>query len=60
MSDHDAAHDPDPELEPQPEIDEAIIAQVSDYLDGALAGADRLSVGHGPGPVDHFASRRDA
>ncbi len=36
------------------------VATAKRYLDGALAGADRLSVGHGPGPVDHFASRRDA
>ncbi len=28
------------------------------YLDGALAGADRLRVGAGAGPVDHFAGWR--
>ena len=27
-------------------------------LDEALAGADRLHVGAGPGPVDHFARWR--
>jgi hydroxymethylpyrimidine/phosphomethylpyrimidine kinase len=28
------------------------------FLDAALAGADRLQVGHGPGPLDHFATWR--
>jgi hydroxymethylpyrimidine/phosphomethylpyrimidine kinase len=28
------------------------------YIDIALAGADGLAVGHGPGPVDHFAAWR--
>lgn len=34
------------------------VAAAKAYLDAALAGADRLSVGHGPGPVDHFARWR--
>lgn len=34
------------------------VAQAKAYLDDALAGADRLRVGHGPGPVDHFARWR--
>lgn len=28
------------------------------YLDAALAGAHRLAVGHGPGPLDHFVRWR--
>ena len=36
------------------ELAEAV-ARAKAYLDGALAGADRLDVGRGPGPVDHFA-----
>ncbi len=38
-------------------LDEAV-ARAKDYLDGALAGADRLTVGRGHGPVDHFAAWR--
>lgn len=34
------------------------IAQAKAYLDDALNGADRLAVGRGPGPVDHFARWR--
>ncbi len=36
------------------------VASAKHYLDAALAGADRLAVGHGPGPLDHFARWRDA
>ena len=36
----------------------AAIALAKAYLDAALAGADTLSVGRGPGPVDHFARWR--
>lgn len=32
----------------------ASIAAAKDYLQSALAGADRLSVGKGVGPLDHF------
>ncbi len=32
----------------------ASIAAAKDYLQGALAGADRLAVGKGVGPLDHF------
>jgi hydroxymethylpyrimidine kinase/phosphomethylpyrimidine kinase len=32
----------------------ASIAAAKDYLQGALAGADRLFVGNGAGPLDHF------
>ncbi len=40
-------------------LDDAI-AQAKTWLAGALASADRLSVGAGPGPVDHFhAPRRE-
>ncbi len=38
-------------------LDEAV-RRAKAYLDGALAGADRLTVGHGHGPVDHFARWR--
>ena len=31
------------------------VAEAKTYLSAALAGADRLAVGRGPGPVDHFA-----
>ena len=34
------------------------VAQAKAYLDRALAGADRLDVGEGAGPVDHFAEWR--
>ena len=34
------------------------VGKAKAYLDRALAGADRLDVGHGPGPVDHFADWR--
>ena len=40
-------------------LDEAV-ARAKAYLDGALAGADRLAVGRGHGPVDHFAAWRAA
>ncbi len=30
------------------------IAAAKDYVCGALAGADELDVGHGPGPLHHF------
>lgn len=30
------------------------VRQAKTYLEGALAGADHLAVGHGHGPVDHF------
>ncbi|MDE2363347.1 MAG: bifunctional hydroxymethylpyrimidine kinase/phosphomethylpyrimidine kinase [Hyphomicrobiales bacterium] len=33
---------------------EQAIEQAKGYLVGALAGADRLSVGRGPGPLHHF------
>ena len=33
----------------------AAVAQAKAFLSAALAGADRLSVGKGAGPVDHFA-----
>ena len=36
---------------------EALVAAKA-YLSAALAGADRLVVGHGAGPVDHFAGWR--
>lgn len=36
----------------------AAVASAKRYLDAALAGADRLTVGAGPGPVDHFARWR--
>lgn len=36
----------------------ASIAAAKDYLQGALAGADRLSVGKGAGPLDHFHQNR--
>lgn len=36
------------------------VASAKHYLDQALAGADRLRVGHGPGPLDHFARWREA
>ena len=36
----------------------AAVAGAKRYLDAALAGADRLEVGHGPGPPDHFARWR--
>ena len=36
------------------------VASAKRYLDQALAGADRLRVGHGPGPLDHFARWREA
>ncbi len=36
----------------------AAVAQAKAFIDAALAGADRLSVGKGAGPVDHFASWR--
>ena len=35
------------------------VASAKRYLDAALAGADRLRVGRGPGPLDHFARWRD-
>ena len=35
------------------------VAEAKAYLSAALAGADSLTVGQGPGPVDHFAPRRD-
>ena len=35
------------------------VASAKRYLDAALAGADRLAVGHGPGPLDHFARWRE-
>ncbi len=35
------------------------VASAKSYLDIALAGADRLGVGHGSGPLDHFAGWRD-
>ncbi len=34
------------------------VAGAKRYLDGALAAADHLDVGHGCGPVDHFARWR--
>ena len=34
------------------------VARAKAYLDRALAGADRLDVGRGSGPVDHFAGWR--
>ena len=34
------------------------VARAKAYLDRALAGADRLDVGKGAGPVDHFAAWR--
>ncbi len=34
------------------------VAHAKAYLDAALAGADALRVGTGPGPVDHFAHWR--
>ncbi len=37
---------------------EDAITRSKTYLTGALAGADRLQVGRGPGPVDHFAAWR--
>lgn len=37
----------------------AAIEHAKAYLDEALSGADRLHVGTGPGPVDHFARWRD-
>ncbi len=36
----------------------AAVFKAKAYLDQALAGADRLDVGQGPGPVDHFATWR--
>ena len=36
----------------------AAVRQGKAFIDAALAGADRLSVGHGPGPVDHLAWQR--
>jgi hydroxymethylpyrimidine/phosphomethylpyrimidine kinase len=30
------------------------IGAAKTYLSGALAAADQLSAGHGPGPVNHF------
>ncbi len=36
----------------------AAVGEAKAYIDTALAGADRLSVGHGAGPVDHFARWR--
>ena len=36
------------------------VSDAKAYLDKALAGADRLAVGHGHGPVDHFAGWREA
>lgn len=36
----------------------AAVEQAKAYLDLALAGADRLAVGRGAGPVDHFAGWR--
>jgi anti-sigma factor RsiW len=38
------ADPPTPDAGPPDDIDEAIIVQVSDYLDGALAGAERAEV----------------
>ena len=35
------------------------VASAKRYLDECLSGADRLEVGHGPGPVDHFARWRE-
>ncbi len=35
------------------------VASAKRYLDASLAGADRLSVGQGPGPLYHFARWRD-
>ncbi len=35
------------------------VATAKRYLDAALAGADRLRVGAGAGPLDHFARWRD-
>ena len=37
----------------------AAVAAAKRYLDDALAGGDRLTVGHGPGPVDHFVRWRE-
>ena len=37
---------------------EEAVRRAKTYLDGALAGADRLRVGRGHGPVDHFARWR--
>ncbi len=34
------------------------VATGKQYLDAALAGAERLHVGRGPGPLDHFARWR--
>ncbi|MCX8253641.1 MAG: bifunctional hydroxymethylpyrimidine kinase/phosphomethylpyrimidine kinase, partial [Beijerinckiaceae bacterium] len=34
------------------------VAEAKAYLSAALAGADRLAVGQGPGPVDHFVRWR--
>ena len=34
------------------------VAMAKAFIDNALAGADRLSVGHGAGPVDHFVAWR--
>ena len=34
------------------------VGQAKAYLDQALRGGDRLDVGRGPGPVDHFAGLR--
>ncbi len=39
------------------DLRQAVVAAKA-YLSEALAGADRLAVGHGPGPVDHFARWR--
>lgn len=35
---------------------EAAVGEAKTYLGTALAGADRLDVGHGPGPLHHFAA----
>ena len=37
---------------------EEAVSRAKTYLDEALAGADRLAVGKGHGPVDHFARWR--
>ncbi len=34
------------------------VAAAKSFLSAALAGADRLTVGRGAGPVDHFAAWR--